>query len=90
MSFIFVYNWRRPFIIRHVCVLSAVSGQSSRREVQVGEESSQTLNPAQNFAMLVLYETPLGLCLFKLTDAGKLEKDSLWEEFQTPERAASL
>ena len=40
--------------------------------------------------MLVLYETPLGLCLFKLTDAGKLENDSLWEEFQTPERAASL
>lgn len=40
--------------------------------------------------MLVLYETSLGLCLFKLTDAGKLEKGSLWKEFQTPERAASL
>jgi NOP5NT (NUC127) domain len=54
------------------------------------EKKATNLEPAQNFAMLVLYETPLGLCLFKLTDAGKLEKDSLWKEFQTPERAASL
>jgi nucleolar protein 58 len=41
--------------------------------------------------MLVLYETALGFCLFKVTDAGKLEKpSSLWREFQSPEKAHQL
>jgi len=44
MSFILVYNRCRSFSIRHVCVLSATSGQSGRSEVQAREESSKTLN----------------------------------------------
>jgi nucleolar protein 58 len=40
--------------------------------------------------MLVLYETSLGFCLFKLTDSAKLTSPDLWEEFQTPERANKL
>ncbi|KAI9063415.1 Nop-domain-containing protein [Trametes sanguinea] len=40
--------------------------------------------------MLVLYETSLGYCLFKLTDDAKLESDDLYKEFETPERANKL
>lgn len=40
--------------------------------------------------MLVLYETSLGFCLFKVTDSGKVESDKLWEEFETPEGANKL
>jgi len=41
--------------------------------------------------LLVLFETPGGYALFKLLDEGKLASaDSLWEEFQTPERAAKV
>ncbi|KZT27061.1 Nop domain-containing protein [Neolentinus lepideus HHB14362 ss-1] len=40
--------------------------------------------------MLVLYETPLGFCLFKITDAAKITSPDLWEEFETPERANKL
>ena len=40
--------------------------------------------------MLVLYETALGYCLFKVTDAGKLDSENLWEEFETPESANKL
>jgi len=40
--------------------------------------------------MLVLYETALGFCLFKLTDTAKLERADLWEEFESPERANKL
>jgi len=40
--------------------------------------------------MLVLYETALGFCLFKLTDTAKLETADLWEEFESPERANKL
>ena len=40
--------------------------------------------------MLVLYETALGFCLFKLTDAAKLESADLWEEFESPEKANKL
>lgn len=40
--------------------------------------------------MLVLYETALGFCLFKLTDTAKLEKADLWEEFESPEKANKL
>lgn len=40
--------------------------------------------------MLVLYETSLGYCLFKLTDSAKVQSADLWEEFETPERANKL
>lgn len=40
--------------------------------------------------MLVLYETSLGYCLFKLTDSAKLKSTDLWEEFQSAEKANSL
>jgi nucleolar protein 58 len=42
-------------------------------------------------SLLVLFETPGGYALFKLLDEGKLASaDSLWEDFQTPERAAKV
>ncbi|KAI0092562.1 Nop domain-containing protein [Irpex rosettiformis] len=37
--------------------------------------------------MLVLYETSLGYCLFKVTDTGKIQNQDVWEEFETPEKA---
>ncbi|KAJ7638388.1 hypothetical protein FB45DRAFT_976588 [Roridomyces roridus] len=40
--------------------------------------------------MLVLYETSLGYCLFKVGDASKLESDDLWKEFETAEKASKL
>ena len=40
--------------------------------------------------MLVLYETAMGYCLFKVTDAAKLESADLWKEFESPERASKL
>lgn len=40
--------------------------------------------------MLVLYETAMGYCLFKVTDAAKLESPDLWKEFESPERASKL
>lgn len=40
--------------------------------------------------VLVLYETSLGFCLFKLSDEGKLGSDNLWENFESPEGANSL
>ncbi|KZT74494.1 Nop-domain-containing protein [Daedalea quercina L-15889] len=40
--------------------------------------------------MLVLYETSLGYCLFKLTDSAKVQSADLWEEFETPEKANKL
>ncbi|PIL36696.1 hypothetical protein GSI_00385 [Ganoderma sinense ZZ0214-1] len=40
--------------------------------------------------MLVLYETSLGYCLFKLTDDAKLESNDVWEDFETPEKANKL
>ncbi|RPD62017.1 Nop-domain-containing protein, partial [Lentinus tigrinus ALCF2SS1-7] len=40
--------------------------------------------------MLVLYETALGFCLFKLTDEGKLESENVYEDFETPEKASKL
>lgn len=38
--------------------------------------------------MLVLFETPLGFCLFKFNE-GKFSSDELWKEFETPERASA-
>ncbi|EKM82110.1 hypothetical protein AGABI1DRAFT_112235 [Agaricus bisporus var. burnettii JB137-S8] len=40
--------------------------------------------------MLVLYETALGYCLFKVTDSAKLEKADLWKEFESPEQTNKL
>ncbi|KAJ6567370.1 Nop domain-containing protein [Mycena vulgaris] len=40
--------------------------------------------------MLVLYETAMGYCLFKVGDAAKLESDELWKEFESPEKASKL
>ncbi|KAG9317130.1 Nop domain-containing protein, partial [Chiua virens] len=40
--------------------------------------------------MLVLYETAMGYCLFKLSDAAKLDSADLYKEFETPERANKL
>ena len=40
--------------------------------------------------MLVLYETALGYCLFKLTDSAKLQSDDLYKEFESPEKASGL
>ncbi|KAG0698854.1 hypothetical protein DFH29DRAFT_79880 [Suillus ampliporus] len=40
--------------------------------------------------MLVLYETAMGYCLFKLTDSAKLESADLYKSFETPEKATKL
>ncbi|TFK85893.1 Nop-domain-containing protein, partial [Polyporus arcularius HHB13444] len=40
--------------------------------------------------MLVLYETALGFCLFKLTDEGKLESENVYKDFESPEKASKL
>lgn len=40
--------------------------------------------------MLVLYETSLGFCLFKLSDSARLKEANLWDEFETPEKANNL
>jgi nucleolar protein 58 len=40
--------------------------------------------------MLVLYETAMGYCLFKVTDAAKIEGADLYKEFTTPEKASKL
>lgn len=40
--------------------------------------------------MLVLFESAVGLCLFKLSDAGKLNDKDLHKEFESPEGANNL
>jgi len=40
--------------------------------------------------MLVLYETPLGYCLFKLSNEAKVGQADLWKDFETPEAANGL
>ncbi|KAG6916573.1 Nucleolar protein 58 [Tephrocybe rancida] len=40
--------------------------------------------------MLVLYETAMGYCLFKVSDEAKIGSGDLWKEFQTPEQASKL
>uniref|UniRef100_A0AAZ3RSS5 Nucleolar protein 58/56 N-terminal domain-containing protein n=1 Tax=Oncorhynchus tshawytscha TaxID=74940 RepID=A0AAZ3RSS5_ONCTS len=38
--------------------------------------------------MLVLFETAAGYAIFKVLDESKLQEvDSLWKEFETPEKA---
>ncbi|CAE6455748.1 unnamed protein product [Rhizoctonia solani] len=40
--------------------------------------------------MLVLYETSLGFCLFKLNDEAKLTSGDVWKDFETPKAASKL
>jgi nucleolar protein 58 len=40
--------------------------------------------------MLVLYETAMGYCLFKVSDSAKIESADLWKEFESPEKASKL
>ncbi|CAE6445372.1 unnamed protein product [Rhizoctonia solani] len=40
--------------------------------------------------MLVLYETSLGFCLFKLNDEAKLTAGDVWKDFETPKAATKL
>jgi nucleolar protein 58 len=40
--------------------------------------------------MLVLFETAMGYCLFKVTDTNKIESADLWKEFESPEKANKL
>jgi len=40
--------------------------------------------------MLVLYETAMGYCLFKVSDTAKIESADLWKEFESPEQANKL
>jgi hypothetical protein len=40
--------------------------------------------------MLVLYETAMGYCLFKVSDAAKIGSADLWKEFENPEQANKL
>ncbi|KAJ2922315.1 hypothetical protein H1R20_g14778, partial [Candolleomyces eurysporus] len=40
--------------------------------------------------MLVLYETALGYCLFKVSNEAKLESADLYREFESPEKASKL
>lgn len=39
--------------------------------------------------MLVLFESAVGLCLFKMKD-GKLDDKELYKQFNTPEEANNL
>ena len=40
--------------------------------------------------MLVLYETAMGYCLFKVSDTTKLSSADLWKDFENPESANKL
>lgn len=40
--------------------------------------------------MLVLSESPIGFALFSVTDEGKIGKDNLYKDFETPEGANNL
>ena len=40
--------------------------------------------------MLVLYETALGYCLFKVSNEAKLESADLHKEFDSPAKASKL
>lgn len=55
------------------------------------EKKSQVLLTSLHLsAMLVLYETAMGYCLFKMSDAAKLDSADLWKEFESPEKANKL
>lgn len=40
--------------------------------------------------MLVLYETAMGYCLFKMSKSATPEDVDLWKEFESPEKANKL
>lgn len=40
--------------------------------------------------MLVLFETSLGFCIFKVKDAGKLDGEGLYKSFESSEEASNL
>ncbi|UZJ52381.1 hypothetical protein CBS101457_001701 [Exobasidium rhododendri] len=40
--------------------------------------------------VLVLFETAVGFCLFKMSDKAKVQSPSLWKEFDSPESANNL
>jgi hypothetical protein len=40
--------------------------------------------------MLVLYETAMGYCLFKVSDSAKIGSADLYKEFENPEQANKL
>lgn len=41
--------------------------------------------------MLVLFETPGGYALFKVLDEGKVKNaDTIFQQFETPEKASSM
>jgi len=49
------------------------------------------LDPGHHSEMLVLFETPAGLSLFKVQDEGKLKNpDDLWKEFVDADKARKL
>lgn len=44
-------------------------------------------------AMLLLFESSAGFCLFKVLDEGKLkqaETEDVWSDFETPEKASKV
>jgi len=54
------------------------------------KDSRLVLVISHSFKMLVLYETAMGYCLFKLSDSAKLESADLYKSFETPEKATKL
>lgn len=40
--------------------------------------------------MLVLYETAMGYCLFKMSKSATPEDVDLWKEFESPDKANKL
>ena len=41
-------------------------------------------------SMLLLFETPAGYALFKVLKPGKLSEPNVWQDFETPEKAANM
>jgi hypothetical protein len=73
--------------------LDPIQGTRDVRNLHIwifAELYSASLKLCSASNMLVLYETSLGFCLFKLTDSAKLESADLWEDFQSPEKANKL
>lgn len=40
--------------------------------------------------MLLLFECPAGYALFKVLKSGKLDADTIWKDFETPEKASEM
>ncbi|XP_016364350.1 nucleolar protein 58-like isoform X2 [Sinocyclocheilus rhinocerous] len=62
---------------------------ASAEDSQCGERGSELyLELEKKVKMLVLFETAAGYAIFKVLDEQKLQQvDSLWKEFETPEKA---